>query len=551
MKSDIGGWTTRLTKELINDYTRSGAWRGITLVDEARSRVAATPHRVAAIDGERTFTYSELMAEALRLCNAMRALGMQPGDVVSFQLPNWLEAMAINLAACLGGFVCNPIVPIYRDAEVDFILRDAKTKVLFVPQSFRNFDYVGMASRLRAARPELRAVISVRGASPGCLNYDELPIDGSQPCHPVATSEGNAVKLLLYTSGTTGKAKGVLHSHNTLASELAAIAAFWELDETDVIFMPSPVTHITGYLYALEATVFLGAQVVFTDKWDPDDAVRLITQHGATFCVGATPFLVELTAAARRQDVRLPSLRRFVTGGAPVPPESIRRANEQFENCRAFRVYGSSEVPTVSLGVRARAEIDLGAITDGQIAGNEVRIRDLASGVTLQAGQDGEISVRGPEVMLGYTDWQQTLDAFDAEGFFHTGDIGRVNEQGYLTITGRQKDMIIRGGENISPKEVEDVLHRHPDISEVAIVAIPNTRLGEGVCACIVPRPGAMINVETLAAFLEGQRVAKQKWPERVELMNEFPLTPAGKVRKNVLREQAAAKISRERAHTS
>ncbi len=547
MRVDASGWKTRLTTDLVLAYTSARKWSGSTLAEAARTRAISDPARTIAIEGERTLSYAQLLSQARRLHTAMHDLGLQAGDVVSFQLPNWLETLVINLAACIGGYICNPIVPIYRDAEVEFILRDAKSKLLFVPETFRSIDYEPMTARLRARLTDLRSVVTVRGSNFHSDSFERF--SGASDSSAEAAGEypdPNTVKLLLYTSGTTGKPKGVLHSHNTLSSELAAVASFWKLSESDVILMPSPVTHITGYLYALEASAFIGAKIILMDRWDADEAVRSIMNHEVTFCVGATPFLVELTAAAHRAGLCLPSLKRFVTGGAPVPPDAIRRANAQFKNCLAFRVYGSSEVPTVSLGVDEVSDIERGATTEGRIVNNRVRICDPVTGVALGIGEEGEITVCGPEVMLGYTDWDQTLAAFDAEGYFHTGDLGKIDDEGYLTITGRQKDLIIRGGENISPKEIEDFLHRHPGIREAAVIAIPNARLGEGVCACIIPVSGAEITREAIARFLDSQRIAKQKWPERVELMSEFPRTAAGKVRKNLLRETLAAIIASE-----
>jgi acyl-CoA synthetase (AMP-forming)/AMP-acid ligase II len=545
---DVSGWSTRLTADAISQYSRSGAWQGLTLLDHARRRFSADPSRIVAVEGAGELTVSRLIAEASRLLKVFRRFGLLPGDVVSFQLPNWLESMALNLACCMGGYVCNPIVPIYRAAEVRFILRDAKSKILFVPKIFRSFDFAGMAHSLRIESPYLRAVICVRGMSEGCLPYDDLELEATEEGPAPVSPDPNAVKLLIYTSGTTGKPKGVLHSHNTLSSELAAIASFWSLSASDVIFMPSPVTHVTGYLYALEAALTIGCQVVLVDRWDADQAVTLIKRHRASVCIGATPFLVELTNAAVRRAERLPSLRRFVTGGAPVPPQAINRANEHFANCLAFRVYGSSEVPTVSLGIATRKDLVLAATSEGKVVNNEVRIVDAANRVLLP-GRAGEICVRGPEVMLGYTDAVSTEDAFDTDGFFHTGDLGVLTNDGVLTIVGRQKDMIIRGGENISPKEIEDSLHRHPLILEVAVVAIPHPRLGESVCACIICAGDATIDVANVAAFLDDQSMAKQKWPERIELMAEFPRTASGKIQKNVLRERVAKIIASESTH--
>jgi acyl-CoA synthetase (AMP-forming)/AMP-acid ligase II len=544
-RKDPSGWVTRLTDADIERHTACGAWRNVTLADCARRQAQHAGQRIAVSEGAKAHTFLDLYLEAQQLAAGLRARGLQPGEVVSFQLPNWAETMALNLAACLAGLVVNPIVPIYREAEVRYILRDCRARVLFVPESFRGFDYPAMVSRLRGELPALAEVVVVRGRAGGCLTYAELLAAGRGAAPPERAPDPNAVKLVLYTSGTTGSPKGVLHSHNTIMSEIDAVTAFWGIDERDVVLMPSPVTHITGYLYALEIAFAAGVQVVLMERWNAADAVELIDRHKVTFSVGATPFLKELVAQAENRGLALPSLRLFMSGGAPVPPELIHRANAALPDCLTFRVYGSSEAPTITLGIRSRGEAALGASTDGRIVNHEVRLCDPQTGALIEQGE-GEICSRGPEMMLGYSDPRQTAEAFDADGYFHTGDLGYCVAGGYLCVSGRKKDLIIRGGENLSPKEIEDVLHTHPGIKEAAVVAMPHERLGEGVCAFVIVQPGHHIDVPSLAAFLERAGLARQKFPERVERVDDLPRTASGKVQKNVLREQIAQKMRLE-----
>jgi acyl-CoA synthetase (AMP-forming)/AMP-acid ligase II len=546
MREDISGWVTRLTDEEIARHTASGAWRNITLADCALRMARRAPDKVAVVDGAHRLTFGQLLAQARRLAAAFAAMGLEPGEVVSFQLPNWSEAMVLNLAACLAGLVVNPIVPIYREAEVRYILKDVRAKAFFIPRTFRNFDYLGMALRLRPELPELREIVIVRGDANGCTPYDELLEAGTRKPELTPRADPNAVKLVLYTSGTTGNPKGVLHSHNTIMSEIDAVIGFWGIHDHDVVLMPSPVTHITGYLYALEIAFAAGVTVVFMERWKAAEAVELIVRHGVSFSVGATPFLKELVAEVESRALALPSLRLFMSGGAPVPPELIDRANQLLPGCMSFRVYGSTEAPTVTLGIRSRADAQLGATTDGKVVNHEVRLADAQTGATVHRGE-GEICTRGPEMMLGYTHWAHTQEAFDAGGYFHTGDLGYFVDGGYLCVSGRKKDLIIRGGENLSPKEIEDVLHRHPAIKEAAVVGMPHERLGEGVCAFVIPHAGQSVDVPTLAAWLESCGLAKQKFPERVELVEDLPRTASGKVQKNVLRERIAARIAQER----
>ncbi len=540
MRQDPSGWTTRINQEDADRYVSQGVWRNTTVWEAALEQARSGGERIAVVDGSTRLTFNDLVAQARKLAAALHDLGLHTGDVISFQLPNWHETMVINLAAARLGLVCNPIVPIYRDAELRHILRDARTKLYFIPQTFRAIDYPAMARRLRPDLPDLKDVIVVRGNAPGCRRFEELLAQVEHPIADASHTDPNNVKLVMYTSGTTGAAKGVLHSHNTIMAEIDAVRVFWGITEHDVVLMPSPVTHITGYLYALEIAFAAGVKVVFMEKWNAANAADLIHEHGVTFSVGATPFLKELTAEVLARNATLPSLRLFMSGGAPVPPEVIHRANDMLPNGMAFRVYGSTEAPTVTLGIRSRAQGDLGATTDGKIVNHEVSLRDPVSGgaVTEGEGEEGEICTRGPEMMLGYTRWEHTQEAFDTAGFFHTGDLGYFVNGDYLCVSGRKKDLIIRGGENISPKEIEDVLHTHPAIKEAAVVAMPHVRLGEGVCAFVITNGMQTVDVVGVAQFLDRAGLAKQKFPERVEIVDDLPRTASGKVQKNVLRDR-------------
>jgi len=525
---DPSGFPIRLDPSAAERHRASGVWSGVTLVDCAAQRAREMANAIAIVDGDYRLEFGTLWTKANRLAVALRERGLQPGDVISFQLPNWHETAIINLAAALGGYVCNPIVPIYRDAEVAFILRDARTKLIFVPASYRGYDYREMVERLRPHLPELRDVVVVRG---GAGQFEAL-LEGpkSASYQPI---DADSVKLLLYTSGTTGAPKGVLHSHNSLRAEIDAVSAFWKLRASDVMLMPSPVTHITGYLYGLELPFAVGLPVVLMERWNAEEAVELIRGEGVTVSVGATPFLVELVAAASSRNVSLDRMRLFACGGAPVPPDVVRRSRAILPNCSVCRIYGSSEAPTISLGLGDGDPPEFGATTDGRIVNHEVRIVDDA-GRMLSPGEEGEILVRGPEVMLGYTSVEATRAAFDEAAFFRTGDLGVV-EAGFITITGRKKDLIIRGGENISPKEIEDVLHRHPAVHEAAVVSMPHNRMGETPVAFVVLMPDASFDFADMTALLEDAQLARQKFPERLEIVDGLPRTAAGKVQKFVL----------------
>jgi acyl-CoA synthetase (AMP-forming)/AMP-acid ligase II len=379
----------------------------------------------------------------------------------------------------------------------------------------------------------------VRGDGPDDLSALLAEARGKRFARPNVDPLG--VKLVLYTSGTTGRPKGVLHSHVTLQRILAASGRHWGLTPGDPTLMPSPVTHISGYANGLEAPLICGTRTVLMESWDAKAALALIERHQLVGTTAATPFLVELAAMARESGNRIPSFRYFACGGAAVPADLIPAANAAFANCRAFRVFGSSEVPLVTFGW-PRDE-HRAATTDGEIVDYEVRIVD-ADDQLLPDGREGEILARGPGMLLGYADEAQTREAITPDGFFRTGDLGIRTSDGAITITGRKKDLIIRGGENISAKEIEDVLLAHAAVREASVVAMPHARLGEGICAYVIARDGEALSPDVLAGHVAASGLAKQKIPERFELVEDFPRTASGKVRKDLLRADIKAKLA-------
>ena len=523
------------------EFARSGAWADLTIAELAEQRAEADPDGIALIAGETQMSWAALLADARALAASLRSLGLVPGDVVSFQTPNWAEAAVINLAAALSGLVINPIVPIYRDAEVGMMLADSRAKALFTAGSFRNYDYAAMAERLRPLLPALRHIVTVRSES--AMTLESLIAQGRGHSFERPSVDPGSVKMLLFTSGTTGRPKGVLHSHNTLYRVLQQSARHWGIKPGDAMLMPSPVTHVSGYGNGLELPFVAGTRTVLMESWNAAEAIALIERHQVTGTVAATPFLVELAKAASAAGKRLPSFRFFACGGAAVPPDVIPAANRAFERCRAFRVFGSSEVPLVTLGYPAAADEMLAATTDGAPIDYTVRVVDDA-GHDVAPGADGEILARGPAMFLGYCDRRQTEEAITADGYFRTGDIGCITPEGALLITGRKKDLIIRGGENISAKEIEDVLHAHPAVEEASVVAMPHARLGEGVCAYVILRPDAVADADALAAHVAASGLARQKIPERFEIVSELPRTASGKIRKDQLRLDIKAKLA-------
>ncbi|BFM08333.1 AMP-binding protein [Halioxenophilus aromaticivorans] len=523
----------------------SGDYRQKTIAQVAAELADRRPDEVAIyVEDDNHITFGSVYQEALMLAAALQNSGLVAGDIVSFQLPNWRESAALDIAAALLGLVVNPIIPIYRDKEVGFILTDTKAKVVLIPQRFRGYDFPAMIERLWPQLANLQQVVVVRGDAPsqgdGFVDYIAY-LEGAA-AHSLVPAEVDcsSTKIVMYTSGTTGNPKAVRHSHNSLTKAFDNGAEAWQLGRGDVMLMPSPVTHITGFVNGIELPFFSEAKAAFMEQWQVDAAITYMKRIDATACISATPFLQELVNACAKSGERLPLLRMFACGGASVPPSLIYDTHRVLENCRAFRVYGSTESPLVTVGFRLPEQETLAAETDGYIFNWQVRIED-DDGNALPLGRDGEVLVRGPAMMQGYANSEQTQQAITEDGFFRTGDIGHITNDGAIVITDRKKDIIIRGGENLSAREIEDVLHAHPSIEQVAIVAMPHERLGEGVCACVVLSAKQELTLDSLKSFLATTGLAKQKWPEKLHIKSSLPMTASGKVKKDVLRNEIIA----------
>ena len=458
--------------------------------------------------------------------------------MVLAQLPNWWEAIVVMQSVMQHRAVINPVVAIYREAELRFILRQAGPKVVVTPHQFRGFDHLAMVRALVAEMPaEQRPhIVVIRPAgelAPGELSFEDLVASGER-AKSVGPTEDPAqpddIALLLYTSGTTAAPKGALHSHATLLYECRSIADTFGLGREDHVFMASPLTHITGLLYGLLLPPLIGAPCVLLDVWDEKIAVDLIEDHACRFTVSATPFLAGLNDEYRRRG-QVSALRHFGCGGADVPPELVRQATQTLD-ANVVRIYGSTEFPTFSCG-RATDSLADKAETDGYPIGPVEARLDGDSDV------GGELLLRGPDLFLGYLDADLNDASFTEDGFFRTGDLAKIDERGAVTIIGRAKDIIIRKGEKISAREVEDMLYQHPAIADAAVVAVPDPSLGEMAVAAIVIRSGQPeLTVAEVSAFLAGFHVAKQKHPEAVVILDELPRTSSGKIQKYLLRER-------------
>jgi cyclohexanecarboxylate-CoA ligase len=521
----IGGRRVRWDDKRAAEAYARGWWVHATLADSLVEAAQQTPQRILLTDSDCQLDCRSLHEQATALAQALLAR-TPPGSVVSFMLPNWHEATIIYLAATMAGMVANPILPSLRDRELLFILDDADTRMIFVPSVFGRHDYASMLARVTAQLDSPPEVVVVRGNTEPSYGYTQfVSLLGRQPPSVgLPALDPDAVRMILYTSGTTGRAKGVLHSHNSMHALICQVRDYWQVQPGDRILVASPIAHIGGSIYAFECPLLLGVTAVLMDRWDADEAVQIMRAERCTHMVAATPFLQQLLAAARRAGTRLPALKVFVCGGASVPPSLIREAADYFKHAIVTRAYGSTEVPVVTVG--APLEPDRAADTDGRAGLAEITLHGAdASG--------SEIHARGPQMLVGYQHPEDEVGSFDADGYFRTGDLARWVDDDYLVVTGRAKDVIIRNGENIAPKEIEDILIGHPGIAEIAVVGLPDTRTGERACAVIVPSGQPQPDVASLRSFLRDHGVATFKAPEQVVIWEQLPRNDAGKVLKH------------------
>ncbi|WP_082958332.1 class I adenylate-forming enzyme family protein [Mycobacterium alsense] len=486
-------------------------------------------------DNPVTTTLGELVDDGRRVAASLGAMGVRPGDVVAVQLPNWRECFVAHAAVWLCGAVLLPIVPIYGPHEVAFIVRRSGARALIIARCLRNRDSGATLAALDGI-PGLSHRIVVGHPLPGTLGFDELNRGSADDfAGPRASGPGQRC-LLVYTSGTTAEPKGVQHSHAGLLGELRAMEQLRGTDSVPTTLAVFPSGHIAGVLGILRMLTRAGTTVAM-DAWDPNVAARLIAEHHVEASAGAPIHLAGILDAAERERLDLSSLRDYVTGAAGVAGALIRRADTR--GIGAFRCYGSTEHPTISSST-ADDPLDKRADTDGRVCpGTQVRVVD-DDGRDVPTGHDGEILTRGPELFTGYTDAGHTR-ASVVDGWFATGDVGRLDREGYLTVTDRKKDIIVRGGENISSKEVEDVVSSHPAVAEAAALGAPDRRYGERVCVFVVVKPGQRFDVAEAADHFQRCGLARQKTPERVVIVDELPRTASGKVQKHLLRQQLSA----------
>lgn len=536
-----------LTAERAQAMRAAGLWHDRTVLDDLDRWSAEAPDRLAIVDHNSStgiasrLTYGELAARVDRIAAALAALGVGRGDVVSWQLPNWWQFTALHLAAMRIGAISNPLMPIFRERELRFMLGLAEAKVLVMPGTFRGFDHAAMARGLRADLPSLQHLFVVGGQGDEAfeaLHDPSAPFDtgAARTLFAERRLGPDDVIEILYTSGTTGEPKGVMHSSNTLVSNLVPYVRRLGLGSGDVVLMASPLAHQTGFMYGVMMPILLGCPVILQDIWNGGRAADNIRAEGVTFTMASTPFLADLTAVAEERKPDLASLRIFLSAGAPIPSAVARRATENL-GATIVSAWGMTENGAATTTLLDDPP-ERACETDGRaLEGIELRIVDEA-GKGLPPGTEGRLLLRGCSNFLGYLK-RPELYGVDADGWFDTGDLARMDEAGYIRITGRTKDVIIRGGENVPVVEVEGLLYQHPAVAEVAVVGMPDPRLGERACAFIVPRPGATPTLAELTGFLAEHKLTRNYWPERLEVVDALPRTPSGKIQKFRLRETA------------
>lgn len=537
---------TTLTKEYIEKYR--SVWPNRTILDYLNDSVKKFPQKTAIIDKKSRYTYSELNKMVDRVALGLLELGLEKGDCISLQLPNWNEFVILHLAATRIGAITNPLIPIYREREISYMVGLVKAKMLVIPDEFRGFDYTEMVRKLRGQWPFLEHVFVIGDKIPeGMRSLSELfdtPWEEKKDAAILdeIVHDPNDVTEIIFTSGTTGRPKGVMHTHNTLCVS----ANYWierlRLTPKDVMFMASTFAHQTGFGYGVRLPLHSGGTAVYQDIWNPAEFVQLIEKEKITFTAGATPFLQDTIRLEGIENHDISSLRIFVALGAPIPRTLVKEAYERF-NFRILSGWGQTENGLVTLTKLDDPEEKL-VNTDGcPFHGMEVKVVDF-DGRECPPDVERDLLCKGPALFVGYLNQIEETLAEYKDDWFMTGDRAIMDEDGYIRITGRSKDIIIRGGENIPVAYVENVLYEHPDVSIVQIVGMPDPRLQEKACAFISMREGRPpITLQKIQQFLEEKGVAKQYWPEHVEIVEDFPRTPSGKIQKYKLREIIREKL--------
>ncbi|HGX5002589.1 TPA: medium-chain fatty-acid--CoA ligase [Escherichia coli] len=528
-------------------YRQQGLWGDASLADYWQQTARAMPDKIAVVDNHgATYTYSALDHAASCLANWMLAKGIESGDRIAFQLPGWCEFTVIYLACLKIGAVSVPLLPSWREAELVWVLNKCQEKMFFAPTLFKQTRPVDLILPLQNQLPQLQQIVGVDKLAPATssLSLSQIIADNI-PLTTAITTHGDELAAVLFTSGTEGLPKGVMLTHNNILASERAYCARLNLTWLDVFMMPAPLGHATGFLHGVTAPFLIGARSVLLDIFTPDACLALLEQQRCTCMLGATPFVYDLLNLLEKQPADLSALRFFLCGGTTIPKKVARECQQL--GIKLLSVYGSTESSPHAV-VNLDDPLSRFMHTDGYAAaGVEIKVVNDAR-KTLPPGCEGEEASRGPNVFMGYFDEPElTARALDEEGWYYSGDLCRMDEAGYIKITGRKKDIIVRGGENISSREVEDILLQHPKIHDACVVAMPDERLGERSCAYVVLKaPHHSLSLEEVVAFFSRKRVAKYKYPEHIVVIEKLPRTASGKIQKFLLRKDIMRRLTQD-----
>ncbi|HCY2380780.1 TPA: medium-chain fatty-acid--CoA ligase [Escherichia coli] len=528
-------------------YRQQGLWGDASLADYWQQTARAMPDKIAVVDNHgASYTYSALDHAASCLANWMLAKGIESGDRIAFQLPGWCEFTVIYLACLKIGAVSVPLLPSWREAELVWVLNKCQAKMFFAPTLFKQTRPVDLILPLQNQLPQLQQIVGVDKLAPATssLSLSQIIADNT-PLTTAITTHGDELAAVLFTSGTEGLPKDVMLTHNNILASERAYCARLNLTWQDVFMMPAPLGHATGFLHGVTAPFLIGARSVLLDIFTPDACLALLEQQRCTCMLGATPFVYDLLNLLEKQPADLSALRFFLCGGTTIPKKVARECQQR--GIKLLSVYGSTESSPHAV-VNLDDPLSRFMHTDGYAAaGVEIKVVDDAR-KTLPPGCEGEEASRGPNVFMGYFDEPElTARALDEEGWYYSGDLCRMDEAGYIKITGRKKDIIVRGGENISSREVEDILLQHPKIHDACVVAMPDERLGERSCAYVVLKaPHHSLSLEEVVAFFSRKRVAKYKYPEHIVVIEKLPRTASGKIQKFLLRKDIMRRLTQD-----
>ncbi|HDD8344430.1 TPA: medium-chain fatty-acid--CoA ligase [Escherichia coli] len=528
-------------------YRQQGLWGDASLADYWQQTARAMPDKIAVVDNHgASYTYSALDHAASCLANWMLAKGIESGDRIAFQLPGWCEFTVIYLACLKIGAVSVPLLPSWREAELVWVLNKCQAKMFFAPTLFKQTRPVDLILPLQNQLPQLQQLVGVDKLAPAtsALSLSQIIADNT-PLTTAITVHGDELAAVLFTSGTEGLPKGVMLTHNNILASERAYCARLNLTWQDVFMMPAPLGHATGFLHGVTAPFLIGARSMLLDIFTPDACLALLEQQRCTCMLGATPFVYDLLNLLEKQPADLSALRFFLCGGTTIPKKVARECQQR--GIKLLSVYGSTESSPHAV-VNLDDPLSRFMHTDGYAAaGVEIKVVDDAR-KTLPPGCEGEEASRGPNVFMGYFDEPElTARALDEEGWYYSGDLCCMDEAGYIKITGRKKDIIVRGGENISSREVEDILLQHPKIHDACVVAMPDERLGERSCAYVVLKaPHHSLSLEEVVAFFSRKRVAKYKYPEHIVVIEKLPRTASGKIQKFLLRKDIMRRLTQD-----